>query len=276
MRVGAIQLNSTEDIDRNLATADRLVRQAAALGRRAGRRCRRSGPCSARASTWRPAPRRSTGRRSPGRARSPPSSGIDLVAGSIVRARGRPREGRQHQRPRRPRRRDARPCTARSTCSTSRSTAPCTPSPTTEAAGRRDRRLRARGRGQARDERLLRPALPGAVPDPGAARRRGDRGAERVHAADHARPLGGAGARAGDREPVLRDRAQPDRRPSGRPPLRRALADRRPVGAGAGRRARHRDGDRRRARLLGRWRDVRRRLPRSTHRRPEAYGWDAT
>ncbi len=32
MRVAAIQLNSTEDIDRNLATADRLVREAAALG----------------------------------------------------------------------------------------------------------------------------------------------------------------------------------------------------------------------------------------------------
>ena len=32
MRAGAIQLNATEDIDRNLATADRLVRDAAALG----------------------------------------------------------------------------------------------------------------------------------------------------------------------------------------------------------------------------------------------------
>ena len=32
MRAGAVQLNSTEDTDRNLATADRLVREAAALG----------------------------------------------------------------------------------------------------------------------------------------------------------------------------------------------------------------------------------------------------
>ncbi len=32
MRAGAIQLNATEDIDRNLATADRLVREAAARG----------------------------------------------------------------------------------------------------------------------------------------------------------------------------------------------------------------------------------------------------
>jgi predicted amidohydrolase len=32
VRAGAIQLNATEDTDRNLQTADRLVRQAAALG----------------------------------------------------------------------------------------------------------------------------------------------------------------------------------------------------------------------------------------------------
>jgi deaminated glutathione amidase len=32
MRVGAVQLNSTEDSDRNLETADRLVREAASLG----------------------------------------------------------------------------------------------------------------------------------------------------------------------------------------------------------------------------------------------------
>jgi predicted amidohydrolase len=32
LRVGAVQLNATEDIDRNLATADRLVREAAARG----------------------------------------------------------------------------------------------------------------------------------------------------------------------------------------------------------------------------------------------------
>jgi predicted amidohydrolase len=32
MRAGAVQLNSTEDTDRNLATADRLVREAAAKG----------------------------------------------------------------------------------------------------------------------------------------------------------------------------------------------------------------------------------------------------
>ena len=32
MRAAAIQLNATDDVDRNLETADRLVRQAAGLG----------------------------------------------------------------------------------------------------------------------------------------------------------------------------------------------------------------------------------------------------
>src|SRR2546423_15546860 len=32
VRAGAVQLNSTEDLDHNLETADRLVRQAAAQG----------------------------------------------------------------------------------------------------------------------------------------------------------------------------------------------------------------------------------------------------
>ena len=32
MRAGAVQLNSTDDVERNLATADRLVRDAAARG----------------------------------------------------------------------------------------------------------------------------------------------------------------------------------------------------------------------------------------------------
>ena len=32
MRAGAVQLNATEDTDRNLQTADRLVRDAAARG----------------------------------------------------------------------------------------------------------------------------------------------------------------------------------------------------------------------------------------------------
>ncbi|MBV9799406.1 MAG: carbon-nitrogen hydrolase family protein, partial [Solirubrobacterales bacterium] len=32
MRAAAVQLNSTDDVDRNLATADRLVREAASRG----------------------------------------------------------------------------------------------------------------------------------------------------------------------------------------------------------------------------------------------------
>jgi predicted amidohydrolase len=36
VRAGAIQLNATDDTDRNLQTADRLVRQAASLGAELG------------------------------------------------------------------------------------------------------------------------------------------------------------------------------------------------------------------------------------------------
>ena len=83
MRAGAVQLNATEDTDRNLETADRLVRQAAALGAElvvlpekwsvlgtdeqmtAG-----AEPLDGRSISW----ARSTAR----------ELGIDLVAGSIV------------------------------------------------------------------------------------------------------------------------------------------------------------------------------------------------
>ncbi len=83
MRVGAVQLNSTEDTDRNLDTADRLVREAAAGGAevvvlpekwsvlgtvehmRAG-----AEPLDGRFTAW----ARSTAR----------ELGIDLIAGSIV------------------------------------------------------------------------------------------------------------------------------------------------------------------------------------------------
>ena len=47
MRAAAIQLNSTADKARNLEVADRLARAAAADGRRARRPARRSGTCSA-------------------------------------------------------------------------------------------------------------------------------------------------------------------------------------------------------------------------------------
>ena len=105
MRVGAIQLNSGEDVDRNIASADRLVRDAASLGAELvalpekwtvlGKREHMQagaqtldGP----AITW--------ARERRARARDRPRGRLD------VRARGRPRQGGQHQRPRRPRRGD--------------------------------------------------------------------------------------------------------------------------------------------------------------------------
>ena len=93
--------------------------------------------------------------------------------------------------------------------------------------------LRRRGPGA---DGLLRPALPRAVPDPRRAGGAADHRPGRLHAAHHPRPLGGAAAGPGDREPAVRDRRQPVRAPPRRAALRRALDDRRPVGdrAGAG------------------------------------------
>jgi deaminated glutathione amidase len=83
MRVGAVQLNSTEDTDRNLDTADRLVREAAALGAELvalpekwsvlgtdEQMAAGAEPLDGRCISW----ARSTAR----------ELGIDLVAGSIV------------------------------------------------------------------------------------------------------------------------------------------------------------------------------------------------
>src|ERR1700733_4528507 len=83
MRVGAVQLNSTEDTARNLQTADRLVREAAAGGAElvvlpekwsvlgtAEQMTAAAEPLDGRFITW----ARSTAR----------ELGIDLVAGSIV------------------------------------------------------------------------------------------------------------------------------------------------------------------------------------------------
>ncbi len=118
--------------------------------------------------------------------------------------------------------------------------------------GRRgDRRLDAGVGAHPRHDGLLRPALSRAVSDPHPPRGRGDRRAGGVHADDDARPLGGAGAGARDREPGVHARPQPDRQPSRRSALRRALADRRPVGCGPCRRAGRRDRDRRRPRSRG-------------------------
>ncbi|MBV8955647.1 MAG: carbon-nitrogen hydrolase family protein [Solirubrobacterales bacterium] len=83
MRAGAVQLNATEDTDRNLETADRLVRDAAAHGAevvvlpekwnalgRAEEMAAAAEPLDGRCITW----ARTTAR----------ELGIDLIAGSIV------------------------------------------------------------------------------------------------------------------------------------------------------------------------------------------------
>ncbi len=83
MRVGAVQLNSTDDLDRNLTTADRLVREAAARGAElvvlpekwsvlgtSEQQAAGAQPLDGACITW----ARSTAR----------ELGIDLIAGSIV------------------------------------------------------------------------------------------------------------------------------------------------------------------------------------------------
>ena len=234
MRAGAVQLNATEDTDRNLA--DR--RPARPRRRRARRRAGRAAGEVERAGHARAAGRR-------GRSRST-GAAITLGARDRARARHRPRRRLDRRARRGPRRR--RRTRASTSVPTARSRGVyrkihmfdvevdgvAYAESDERGARRRGRRHRARQRRPARDERLLRPALPRAVPDRVGRGRRGDRGAERVHAGDDARSLGGAAARARDREPVLRDRGQPDRHPRRGQPRRRALADRRSVGAGAG------------------------------------------
>ena len=100
------------------------------------------------------------------------------------------------------------PPTARSTCSTSTSAASATASPTPSEPARRSSAPRSAGVGigltvcyDLRFPELYRILA--------VARGAGAHRALRVHAGDRARPLGGAAARAGDREPGLRRRRQP-------------------------------------------------------------------
>src|SRR4029077_1841919 len=104
---------------------------------------------------------------------------------------------------------------------------------------------------------LLRPAFPRALPDPRRARRPRARGAGGVHAAHHARSLGGVDPGTRDREPGVCGRRQPGRYTSGRPPLGRALDDRRPVGSRARAGARQHRAHPRRARSRAPARDPR-------------------
>ncbi len=205
MRVGAVQLNATEDTDRNLETADRLVRDAAGLGAElvvlpekwsvlgtdeqmtAG-----AEPLDGRCISW----ARSAAR----------ELGIDLVAGSIVE------------------RVDGREKAANTSVHVDADGE-------IRAVYRKlhmfdvevDGDIYAESAHEDAGDEVVISELPGGVglgmsicydvrfPElyrmlahsgcAGAARARG------VHAGDHARPLGGAAPGPGDRKPVLRDRA---------------------------------------------------------------------
>ena len=244
MRAAAVQLQQTNDMDRNLEAADRLTRAAAADGaelvvlperldlRGSARDYgERAEPLDGRPIEW---ARRTAG-----------ELGIDLVAGSIAERREGHEQARQHVRPRRPRRRGqgGLPQDPHVRRGGRRRRVPRVRA---LRARRRDRAVRDRRRHRARPDHLLRPALPRAVPDPRPARRPHRHRPGELHAGHRRGPLGGAAARPGDREPGLRDRARPGprRRPRGR--QLRQLDDRRPLGRGARPRRRRGRGRRRR------------------------------
>ncbi len=231
VRAAAVQLQSTTDIEANLASAERHVRAAAADGAelvvlperldiRGGAADYAAGaePLDGRPVTWARETRR--------RARDRPRGGL---GGGAPRG---PRARLEHLRARGARRRDPRGL------------------PQDPHVRRRGRRggvprvgaLRARGRAGAlrdgerrgpRPHHLLRPSLPRALPDPRAARRPRDHGARQLHPGDRRGALGGAAARARDREPGVRDRARPGQAPRARGRQLRQLDDRRPLGRGS-------------------------------------------
>ena len=138
---------------------------------------------------------------------------------------------------------------------------------------RRRGRRRGRRRPAARHGGLLRPALPGAVPDHGGARRARDLAAGGVHRSDRPRALGDPRARSRDREPGLRDRGRPDRQASARPRELRPLDDRRPVGSRCWPRRRTRSASSPPTSTSTPRTQVREKLPSLANRRPDAYRW---
>ncbi len=116
---------------------------------------------------------------------------------------------------------------------------------------------------QRRPHDLLRPALPRALPGLRRSRCDGGDGARRLPRAHRPRPLGGAAARAGDREPVLRRRRQPARHAARGLHRVRPLDDRRPVGHRGRAGARRAGSDRRRMRPRAARARARCRCPRS-------------
>ena len=126
------------------------------------------------------------------------------------------------------------PHTARSTCSTSHS-----------MASRRTRNRRRcapgdeivtfdAGRRQVRAGDLLRPPLPGDLPDPRLARGRGDSAPGCLHDDDRQGSLGSPDPGPGDREPGLHGRRRTIRAELAGQVVLRADDDRRPVGHGGG------------------------------------------
>ena len=181
VRAAAVQLTATADKDRNLETADRLVRRAAARDGAAARRA------AGEVVGARPRPRTLRDGAEPldgpaldwARGDGARELGIDLVAGSIASA---SRARRSCATPACTSARTARSArsTARSTSSTSRSTGATTASPTHEEPGD-EPVLTEAGGVERRPDHLLRPALPRALPRARRARRARPHRAQRVH-----------------------------------------------------------------------------------------------
>ena len=217
LRAAAVQLNSTDEYDRNLEVAERLVRGAAADGAELvvlPEKWTVLGPPEAIRASAEPldGPALSA---AAGWARE---LGVHLVAGSVpevvpdqeklanTSVMFGPDGEQRADLPQDPhvRRRG-------------RATSP-TGSRQIEQAGRSDRARRG-WRHAGRPDHLLRPPLPRALPDPRPAGRPRDHRSLRLHRADRPRSLGGPDPRPGDRGPGLHGRRRPDRRP-----LRRTTA----------------------------------------------------
>ena len=244
MRAAAVQLESTVDTERNLATAERLVRGAAADGAELVVLPERLDIRGAAVTTW-PARSRSTGVRSAGRAGSRASSRSTwsrAPSRSAARATSASRTPPLHVGPDGELKAVYRKIHMFDVVvggveyRESESSEPADEIVVSETAGGVGLGLSV----------CLRPALPRAVPDPRAAGRPHRDGSGELHARHGRGALGDPAASAGDREPGLRDRARAGQpaRPRGR--QLRQLDDRRPLGRGVGARARARaPGDRR-------------------------------
>ena len=227
----------------------------------------------ARRATCAPAPSRSTARPSTWARELARELGIDLVAGSISERVEGEEKLRNTSRARRPRRRDQGglpqdPHVRRRGRRHGRTASPSTRSPATRSS------LSATADGvelglsvcyDLRFPELYRMLAVRGARDPHRPRR--------VHAADDARPLGGARCAPARSRTRLRHRRQPDRRARAGPALRRALDDRRPVGPRRSRRRPTRRPSITADLDLDAQAAIRARLPSLANRRPAAYRW---